>query len=141
MTACEVVLREVPVPLFWQLQRHQEEMVREFALIDIDRARGGAGAVPARLLEIVTELHGQYAQQRGVLLDELEAAADRGDETVTVRVEFPTAAADVIAAACATYEEADDFCRSGDMLTLAASPELRAFRRQLCEDIIAQLRA
>lgn len=135
-----VVLHDVSVPLFWAMERHHDEMQREFALIAIDRARGGAAAVPARLLQLVTDLRARYGRQRSVLLEAMQGAAERGDETVTVRVDMPAAAAEEVAAACATYEEADAFCRSGDLLTLSVPPEVGAFRRALCESIVAQLR-
>jgi hypothetical protein len=136
----EVVLADIPVQAFWRLQHHHDDMLREFALIDIDRVYGGAHAVPAQLLDMVTQLRSQLAAQRNALIEALELAAERGEERTTVRLELPLAAADGIEAACRTYEQADAFCRSGELLTLSTPPELAALRRQLCEHLVEQLR-
>jgi hypothetical protein len=135
----EVVLADVPVRTFWELQHHQEDMLREFALIGIDREQGGADAVPVRLLELVGALRSRLASQRGQLIDELAAAAARGDETVTVSLSVPVAAAAGVKDTCDAYEEADAYCRSGDLLTLAASQDVAALRRAMCDDIVDQL--
>lgn len=137
----EVTLVDVPVQTFWQLQRHQEDVLREFALIDSDRQHGGSADVPRALLDVVTELRSRLATQRSALMEELAAAAEQGKETVTVTVTLPVAAADQVAATCTAYERADEFCRSGDLLTLASTPEVVALRHELCEAIVSQLRA
>lgn len=144
MTATDlrtITLVDLPVRPFLELQHHQEEMLREFALIDVDRERGGAAGVPARLLELVTDLRTRYAVPRGAIVDAVDEAARRGDETVTVTVSFPAEAASQVKATCDAYEEADEYCRSGDLLTLATSAEVTALRRRLCDDIVAQLTA
>lgn len=129
----------VPVQTFCELQRHQDDMLREFALIEVDRLRGGATDVPARLLDIVTDLRSRFASPRGALLEQVAAAAERGEDLVTVTISVPVAAASAVKATCEAFEEADEFCRSGDLLTLAASPEVAALRRALCETIVDQL--
>lgn len=134
----DVTLTDLPVTLFLEFQRHQDEMLREFALIDVDRQRGGAQEVPARLLELVTDLRSRLATTRAEILDAVDAAA-RGDDRVTVTVALPVDAAGQVKAICDAYEEADEYCRSGDLLTLAASPEVAALRRRLCDEIRAQL--
>lgn len=136
-----ITLTDIPVRTFWQLQRHQDEMLREFALIDADREQGGAAEVPARLLEIVTDLRSRFASPRNDLLEQLSEAAARGDERVTVTITVPAAAASAVAAMRDAYEEADEFCRSGDLLTLAAQPDVAAFRRAFAHEILAQLGA
>jgi hypothetical protein len=135
----EVIL-ELPVQTFLQLQRHHEEMMREFALIDVDRERGGASDVPMRLLDHVTALRSRYASLLAVLQEQVAAAAGRGDEHITISLTTPVSAAAMIAATCDVLEEADAYCRSGDLLTLATTEDVARFRRSLCEGMVAQLR-
>jgi hypothetical protein len=134
-----VTLPDIDVEVFWRMQRHQDDMLREFALIAMDREDGGSLDVPARLLDIVGSLHQRYASPRSALLDRLEQAAEEGRSQVTVVVELPAAAAADVAATCRAYEEADAFCRRGDLLTLAAAPDVAALRDRLCATIVAQL--
>lgn len=135
----EVTLTDVSVETFWQLQRHQEDMLREFALIAFSHERGDGQAVPARLLELVTDLRARFSASRGALIDEMEKASREGADTITVTISLPVAAAASVQATCAVFEEADAYCRSGDLLTLAASPEVAELRRRLCAEIVAQL--
>ncbi len=135
----EVTLADLPVQTFLDLQRHIDDMLREFALIALDQEGGGGDAVPALLLAIIGDWRSRFRGPRALVLDQLHEAADRGEERVAITVTMPVAAAAAFEEATATFEAADEFCRSGDLLTLATNPEVAAFRRWLCDEVVAQL--
>lgn len=133
-------LADLSVPMFWRMQQHQDEMLREFSLLTIGQQRPSAPAVPARLLALVEGLRARYAGERGLLFETMRAAAERREETATVEVDVPTEAADHVAATLAAYEEADAYCRAGDhLLTLATPDDVAAYRRWVAEEIVRQL--
>jgi hypothetical protein len=134
-----VTLADVPVDTFWRMHRHQEDMLREFALIDVARRRGDVTEVPERLLQIVTDLNTRLAAPREVFLEAMEAAAAEGAATATVIMRLPVAAAAAVDRTCAAYEDADEYCRNGDLLTMATPADIALFRRRLCADIVEQL--
>jgi uncharacterized protein YerC len=136
-----VRLRDVDVERLWQLEQHHEAMLRELTLIAIGAETGEAVATPQKVLRLVGRARDQLMAQREGLFEQARAATDRGDETVTLEIELPAEAAAVIEEAADAYDLADDFCRAGDLLTLASPPEVAALRRDLCARITEQLRS
>jgi hypothetical protein len=58
---------------------------------------------------------------------------------VDLEIDVPAGAAPAAAEMQATLAEADEFCRNGELLTLAASPEFVAFRNWFLGEIVRQL--
>jgi hypothetical protein len=105
----------MPLAVMQRSSEHSDELLREFALI-----RGeGAHHVPARLLALIEELRGRFGSFSEGPRRAMEAAAARqlGD----------------------LLDEADEFCRSGDLLTLATTPEGRAFRHWYLDEFQRQI--
>ena len=69
----------------------------------------------------------------------IQAALDRGDSEIDVRYDVPPEAADGALRLLVLLDEADDFCRAGDLLTLATLPETLDFRRWYLEEFIRQV--
>jgi hypothetical protein len=135
----EIVLEDIPVPAFWRLQRHQDDLLRELAVLDLNLGEASTAGIPADLVEVVTDLRTRYAGARALMLDELAAAAERGEATATVRLTVPVAAAPVIAHTCQAYEAAEELCRAGTLMTTPAPAEVAALRRRLCDEIVRAL--
>ena len=128
-----VVVRIVglPVPMHLLASEHGDELMREFALISAGTAGGGSGnpGVPARLTALVDELRGRFS---GFTLQpeaELADAAARSADTIDLEYQLPPEAIPAVAHLGAMLDEADDFCRNGDLLTLATPPDALAYRR------------
>ena len=69
----------------------------------------------------------------------IHAALGRGDRTIDLRYDVPPEVADGVVRLGALLDEADEFCRSGDLLTLATLPGNLAFRRWYLEEFARQV--
>lgn len=140
----DVHLLQVPLDVHAKTVQWHEDLMREFTLIRISESRGGeaggdGASVPARLLALVAELRGSYASFTDPGTQQLEDARRRGETVADVTYTVPTTVADEVRHFDGLLDEADEFCRSGDLLTLAASPELATFRRWFLGEFTRQL--
>ncbi len=124
-----------PIDVWQRASEHSDELMREFALIRED----GSDHVPARLLALVEELRGRFGAFTAGPMDALQAAADRGDTTIDLHYEVPPTVRDAAFQLDRLLDEADAFCRAGELLTLATDPESLAFRRWFLEEFVRQL--
>lgn len=134
----EVQLLSLPVRVMVASRERHDELLREFALL----ALGGPlrrPEVPARLVELTQILGVRYGGSKERPDEAVDAALARGDDTVDLTYVVP---ANVIEAADmldGLMSEADEFCVSEQLLTLARSPVmvdfadwyLEEFRRQI----------
>lgn len=134
-----VQLLAFPLQVHARAQQHSEGMRREFALIAEHAAREHSGAVPYRLLELSTQLSQRYegftAAQEELIEDGVAAGLPQLDElTFTLPAHAGLAAAEL----GRVLDEADDFCRDGQLLTLATPPEIVEYRRWYLDNFIGQ---
>lgn len=135
----EVRLLGVPLELQARAEQWHEDLMRELALIDLgDEAPDGFA--PARLLALVVELRDRYAEFTDSAREELERARAAGRATVDLTYHVPASVADAADHFDRLLNEADEYCRAGDLLTLAAPPEIAAFRRWFLRQFTTQLR-
>ncbi|MDP8969648.1 MAG: hypothetical protein M3N52_03950 [Actinomycetota bacterium] len=132
-------LVDLPVEQYRRMRQHHDDMLREFALITLQAQDPDAVAVPKRLLELSDEVQAHYSEPRDHLRDAVEEAHRRDRQTVTVELQLPVAVVDQVQGWLALLEEADSYCRSGDLLTLEAPPDVVRFRRWLLGEVVAQL--
>jgi len=134
----DVVLDGFPLALARRSDEHHADLMRELALLALD-AGSGDSDVPERLLALVDELEARYAAT-GAEADRLrESARSRGEETTRLVLPVPRDVGPAAARLLALLEEAEDFCREGrHLLTLAAEPEVRAFRGWYLGELTAQ---
>ncbi len=138
----EVRLERVPLDIYREASEHHDELLREFALItEGQRAEtaDGPDAVPARLLALIDDLTARFAGFTASTSAELRAALARGDDRVDLVYRVPPEAAPAAAEFDRMLEEADEFCRAGDLLTLATPPEVVQFRRWFLNEFVAQV--
>jgi len=133
-----VVLADLPLDVMGRSQEHNEGLLREFALIanphpDSDQE------IPARLVRIVGQLRDQYSGFTAANTAMIEEAKARGDQEITVEYHVPAAAGQAAATYKALLEEADEYCRRGDLLTLAAPPESLALRNWFLGEFMRQI--
>lgn len=134
----EVRLINVPLLILAATREHHDEVMREFAMLALDENLS-SGHVPARMLELIDVLGRRYAAAAARPDAEVDAALERGEKTIDLVYHVP---AHVTHAAEQLHElmnEADEFCRQQQMLTLARPPVqaefgqwyLDEFRRQI----------
>ncbi|MBV9284667.1 MAG: hypothetical protein JO176_08625 [Acidimicrobiia bacterium] len=136
-----VKLVGVPVDLYLDAQRHMLEIVREFALISFGDKSGATEPVPERLLDLVDQLRKRYAPSTDAIRAQIDEAAAAGRKTVDVELPADERAAAITEDITDLLDAADDYCRSGDLLTLASSPEMVAWRHWWRDEVVAQVRA
>jgi hypothetical protein len=135
-----VQLLEVPVDLYIKASRHMGEIVREFALISFGERSGVNERVPAGLLELVAQLRGEHRRATDAIRTRFEEAAARRDATIDLELPAEDAVADMTDRITELLDAADEFCRSGDLLTLAAPPQVVAWRHWWRDQVVGQIR-
>ncbi|HVA43515.1 MAG TPA: ATP-binding protein [Acidimicrobiales bacterium] len=123
-----VRLLSVPVDAYHRASEHSDELQREFALI-LERDPSEGIEPPGRLLAIINELNGQFGSFGGTARARLEEAVDRGLDRIDLDYDVPSVIGPVVTRLADLFDEADTYCRGGDLLTLAAPPAATAFRR------------
>lgn len=131
-----IELRGVPLELQRRTREHYDELWREFALVR-SREPDNRDTVPARLLDLIEELARQYNSFTAATSEEMTAALERGETSIDVHYELPRTVGPACEHFDALLDEADDYCRAGELLTLATPPDIAAYRRWfLCEFIV-----
>ena len=130
----KVRLLELPIPLLAEAQQHGEELQREFTHV----AATESHSVPARLLALSEQLRGQYGSFTDPVQEEIDAAIARGDEAIDVTFEVPAAVGDAAEQLWSLLEEVDEYCRTGDLLTLAPSEDSLRLRGWYLSQFIDQ---
>jgi hypothetical protein len=128
----------LPVALVERSRQHHEALEREFRLIAVSRPVDRAH-IAARLLDLVDELSAQFDAVNREQQAAIDAALAAGDDTMDLVMDVPRSARDASLRLGALLEEADDFCRAGDLLTLATPADCVALRRFYLGEVIAQL--
>ncbi len=131
----EIRIVGLPVDVYQQAAEHNDELMREFALI---KGQDTGGEVPTRLLALVDELRTRFSGFTTQPEAELSEAAARGDTTLDLFYLVPPEAARGAAALDDLLDEADRFCQTGDLLTLTTPPEALAFRRWFLREFVRQ---
>jgi hypothetical protein len=135
----DVWLLNFPLDVYQRAQEHADGLLREFALIALDRDQGNAVTVPARLLAIVDELGQQYQGVGTGPEAERDAAIDSGATAIDLHYRVPSAVAEASAHLGEVFDEADAYCsEGGHLLSLKTPPEALAFRRWFLAEFIDQ---
>ena len=125
----------MPLDVMQRSAEHSDELLREFALIREE----GSDHVPARLLALIEELRGRFGSFSEGPRQAMQDALERGEETIDLFYEVPATVADAARRLGALLDEADEFCRGGDLLTLATQPDGVVFRRWYLEEFQRQI--
>jgi hypothetical protein len=130
----------VPVELYFEASRHMGEIAREFALISFGERSGVNERVPGRLLDLVAELRGPRRRDTDAIRLQFEDAARAGRDTIDVEIPADETAVELTERITELLDAADEFCRSGDLLTLASSPEVVSWRHWWRDQVVGQVR-
>jgi hypothetical protein len=125
----------LPLDVLERASEHNDELLREFALVREENS----DHVPSRLLALIEELNGRFGSFTEGPSNAIQQALDRGDEALDLEYQVPADAADGAVRLATLLDEADEFCRSGDLLTLATLPESLQFRRWFLEEFSRQI--
>lgn len=124
----QVRLLEFPVALHAAVEEHNEGLLREFSHISHTRTEGDT-RIPERLVSLVERVRTQYSPFAGAVRDEIEQARRAGRSSIDLSYRVPASVSEVVDVLSEQFDEADRFCKQGQLLTLASPPEHVAFRR------------
>ena len=131
-----VVLVDFPLRVAGRAYRHREALLREFAIIAFG---GGEQAdVPKRLVEIATILDEQYAGLNQEADEALDAAASLDVEYLDIELAVPPRVKSDTLDLAPLLLEADEYCRTGGLLTLAPTDEMRTFWLWFLSEFVRQ---
>ena len=137
----EMRLLDVPLALRERSRQHGAELLREMELISMGQAAGTTHhRLPQRLVELAQELERVYAPYVGANTDELDAALDRGDDTLAeVVYRLPRSSVALVRHVEDILREVDDYCRAGrELLTLAPPEDVVAYREWVTSQVLGQ---
>jgi GAF domain-containing protein len=137
---CSVRLGAVSTELLLSAKAHIDNVVREFMLLREGEASSGVALAPemAALVQTVTV---DFAGARAEIKRQAAAAAARGDQITDLELHLTPAAADAGERYLKALDQADRYCRSAHLLTLAPPRAHRLFRHWYVQSIVDQLRA
>jgi hypothetical protein len=143
VTTHAVWLRSLPLDLHALTAEHSDELRREFALLRATAAAAPAGdptSVPARLLDLMQQLAGQYQEVADEPTRLIDEAIERGDASIDLVYNVPRQVGPACQHLAELFDEADEFCRRGDhLLTLETPPAARAYRTWFLQQFTAQI--
>lgn len=137
----DVHLLELPLDVYARAMQRQEDVLRELALIAISEASDGGTTAPSRLAALIDQLSARFSTFAEVTRPRITSALvdghpDRIDVTLTAAIskgEDAQRLRDLL-------DEVDEYCRRGDLLTLARTPGLTTFVHWYLDEFIGQLR-
>lgn len=136
----DVQLLGLPLAIHQAAEEHRDELRREFALLRLQDADGGAADVPVRLLDLMDSLEARFSSFTESTRLEIEEAVERGEETLDVVFRVPPEVRTGISQLGELLDEADDYCRrGGSLLTLQTPPEALAYRRWYLDQFTRQI--
>ena len=121
-----VRLLGVPVRVLAASREHHDDLMREFRLLALAEP-SGARKVPARLVELTQELGVRYAAAGSRPDDDFDRAVQQGLDVIDLVYRVPPGVADGARELEAMMSEADEFCRSAQLMTLARTPVMVRF--------------
>jgi hypothetical protein len=131
-------LVDYPVALAIRAGRHYEAIQREFALIHFSDDATKA-SVPARLLEVAERTRAALASGEIIDREQVTTSIEQGAGSVTVDLRMPRAAGEAMAELAGLLVEADDFCRDGELITVAMPEDCRDFREWFLGEFVRQI--
>lgn len=138
--ATVVRLEGVPARLFLESQDHQHDVIRELQLIELgDRFSVSRHDVPAELARLIAEILSRYDDVRSATRAQALAAIERGDDEVNLDVPVREGMGEALRRWLALIEEVDSRALHGEMLVLAARPEIRRLRRWYVDELVRRL--
>jgi hypothetical protein len=117
---------------------HHDELFREFALV-MARPAAAGHEIPAQLLGLIERLNERFSSFTASPEATLQAAIESGDETIDLTYHVPRATREAVIELSDLLAAADEYCRHGDLLTIAPPPEAVLFRNWYLDEFVAQL--
>lgn len=134
----EVRVIGMPIDQYRRTSEHHDELIREFTLMSADEA--DSTSVPRRLVALMAELQARFSGLGSGPQTILDEAIRSGASAVDLVYHVPPEVGPASADFDRLLDEADEFCRAGDLLTLASPSEIRELRSWFLSEFVRQTR-
>ena len=136
----EAVLRGFPLKVWHRQQEYTHDLLREFQLLTSGGSARQPDAldVPTKLLTVADDFVTKYGAYSTRIAEDREAALRRGEVTMDSSVPLPAETPALVESVRALLVEVDDYCRRGDLLTLAAPSDIAALREWTLSEMLRQ---
>lgn len=124
----------VPLDLWHRGRAWFEGLIREFDVLAADTGE----RTPRELLEFVGEVRERFSGFTEGTDTALEKAHARGEKSLDVEMELLPEAAPAARELWDQIQQAEDYCRQGDLLTLTPDDELRRYMHWYLHEIADQ---
>lgn len=131
-----VHLLNLPVRVLVDERERHDSMLREFALLALDT---GARPLPPGLAELAQNLGVRYGRARSRPDALVDDAVERGAATIDVTYDVPASVVDTVARLERLMADADELCRSEQLLTLPRNALQVRFAAWYCEQFRRQV--
>lgn len=132
---CRIRLLGTPVGVWGRSRDWFEGLLRELDII----ATGSDAGTPRELVDFVAAAREEFSRFSAGSTSVLEAAEEHGETTVDLEMQLPPNAAVAARDLWDRILAADNYCRQGDLLTLALPQDVRVFVRWYLEEIATQI--
>jgi anti-sigma regulatory factor (Ser/Thr protein kinase) len=134
-----IALIGAPIQEMIRTAAHYDALYREFRLIlELDSSR--MEAIPRRLLHLIDELGSSFLGVGRAVEETWDTAVEENRETVDLHFRLPSEAAPVVERYNQLLDEADDYCRRFELLTVAPTDEAVSVRGWAFGQIVSQCR-
>jgi hypothetical protein len=132
------VIRLVDYPVALGIRQYEEslDLVREFQLIDLDQ--NATSEAPQDLLALAADVLHRFGPMITAMNEKREQAFRAGIEYIQLEYPVFPQIREIAVEVVRVMAQADDYCRSGALMHLESTPELRALRRWSVEEIVRQ---
>jgi hypothetical protein len=129
----------VPLDVRRRVMEHTEEVLREVQLLAAHDTDPTGREVIMRLARLRRDWPAGYRQLSVEVRRRLDGATEAGLPIVDVTYFADREIVDVMVSMEALFDELEELCRTGSLLTLAAAPECVAYRHWILGQYIDQL--
>lgn len=133
-----ITLIGLPLDLQVKSSEHQDGLRREFRML-VEEGHADPGSVPGRLVALAADLDRRFQSFGAAGRAEMDAAIARGDTSIDLTFEVPSAIGPAARDFGRMMEEADDYCSAGEhLLTLCTPPDVVVFRNWALDELVHQ---
>jgi hypothetical protein len=134
----DVHLLDLPVRVLAASRERHDELMRELALLALGGPVGRPD-VPTRLLDLIQILGVRYGHAAARPDELVDDAIARGDDTINLSYTVPAHVVEAADKLDGLMREADEFCRTEQLLTLARSEVMVEFAAWYLDEFRRQI--
>ena len=132
-----IALLEAPIQAMIRTAAHYDALYREFRLIlELDPAH--LEAVPGRLLSLIDELGSSFLGVGRAVEETWDTAVEENRERIDLHFRLPSEASLLVERYNQLLDEADEYCRRAELLTIAPTDEAVTVRGWAFSQIVSQ---